>query len=395
MSRAVVTGAGCISALGVGFKAAIAAMYEGEVQRVSQMHLVSNLKNPSAVFAVVEEVPFEEYSHLTRTSRLGLTAVTEAVEQAWGARIDIEPQRIGVCMGTTVGSTFNEEEFYGRYLKGENPGIEAIERYLANDISHVVASHIGALGPVATVANACASGTDAIGTAKMWIDAGICDVVVAGGADELARFPFLGFSSLKNSSPERCRPFDRDRKGLNLGEGAGVVVIESEATAQLRSATILAVIAGYASAADAYHLTAPHPEGRGLRQAIQSALDFANVEAGEIGFVNAHGTGTSENDRIEGQVLADFVSPGTPVVSTKGYTGHTLGAAGGLEAVLSIGTLLEGISPASVGFETPDPDCVVVPATKPTPMNTRVAVSTSLAFGGANSVLVITAPEYA
>jgi len=369
------------------------ALYQGEVQPVSHTHLVNSLKNPPAVFRVVDQIMYQQGGDLTRTSHLALTAVREAVKFSFGEKIDVDPRRIGVCMGTTVGSTFNEEEFYGRYLKEENPGVEAIERYLANDIARVVASHLGARGPVTTVANACASGTDAIGMAKMWLDAGICDVVVAGGADELARFPFLGFHSLKNSSAERCRPFDLNRQGLNLGEGAGVVVMERESAARQRSAQVLGVIKGYASAADAHHMTAPHPEGRGLRQALRSALEIADLDAKDIGFVNAHGTGTKENDRIEGQVLSDLVIPGTPVVSTKGMTGHTLGAAGGLEAVLSIGTLLEGRSPVNVGFESADPDCVLVPAVQQTTIERNVAVSTSLAFGGANSVLVITGAE--
>jgi 3-oxoacyl-(acyl-carrier-protein) synthase len=341
------------------------------------------------VFAVTDEVFDHDNLLRTRTSSLGLSAAREAVKQAWGEDIEVPPPRLGVCMGTTVGSTFNEEEFYRAYREDENPEPVAIRRYLANDLSRVIAGHFGAGGPVTTVANACASGADALGFAKSWIEAGLCDVVIAGGADELARFPFLGFFSLKNASRERCKPFDFNRLGLNLGEAGAVLVMEREDLARDRGARILASIAGYSSAADAYHMTAPHPDGRGLRKAIRDALKDAGVAPSEVGFVNAHGTGTKENDRIEGKVLTDLLGGEVAVFSTKGATGHTLGAAGALEAVLSIGSLIEGRIPASAGFSTPDPECCLVPTTEVQEVRRHTALSTSLAFGGTNSALVL------
>jgi 3-oxoacyl-[acyl-carrier-protein] synthase-1/3-oxoacyl-[acyl-carrier-protein] synthase II len=235
---------------------------------------------------------------------------------------------------------------------------------------------------------ACASGADAIGTASRWIRAGRCDVVVAGGADALDRYPYLGFARLGNSSPERCRPFDLCRRGLNLGEGAAALVLEPLAAVLERGGRPRAILAGYGAAADAHHPTAPHPEGRGLRRALAVALAQAGLRPEEIGFVNAHGTGTIDNDRVEGRVLAEVFAAGVPVLSTKGATGHTTGAAGALEAVFTIRSLEERLVPGSAGFEVPDPECRVVPPARSRRVEARAALSSSLAFGGANSVLV-------
>jgi 3-oxoacyl-(acyl-carrier-protein) synthase len=190
-----------------------------------------------------------------------------------------------------------------------------------------------------------------------------------------------------NSSAERCRPFDLERQGLNLGEGAAAVVLERGEEARRRGGEVLALVAGYGSASDAYHPTAPHPNGRGLRHAIATALENARLDPAAVAFVNAHGTGTQENDRVEGCVLADMLPPATLVFSTKGYTGHTLGAAGAIEAVFTIHNLLDHRVPASAGFSTPDPACRVRPTTSTTPFAGKAALSTSLAFGGANAVL--------
>ena len=395
MSRApvVVTGMGCVSALGSSVEKTMDGLFDGVIQDPAVAAVATALETPPAAFAVTDPV-FDDLDPMqTRTSALALAATRSAVSQAGADALSGGAARVGVCLGTTVGSTFNEEDFYRAYLNGERPGVEAIRRYLANDLAAAVAGSLGARGPASTVANACASSADAIGFAVSWLEAGLCDVVVAGGADELARFPFLGFASLKNASSRRCRPFDVDRDGLNLGEGAAVLVLEREERARQRGAPVLASVVGYGAAADAHHMTAPHPEGRGLRQAIHAALHQAGLTAEQVGFVNAHGTGTRENDRVEGRVLADIFGEAAVVFSSKGATGHTLGAAGALEAVLSIGCLLKGRVPRSAGLEQPDPECVVVPTRSEQAVHRRAALSTSLAFGGTNAALVITAGD--
>jgi 3-oxoacyl-(acyl-carrier-protein) synthase len=299
---------------------------------------------------------------------------------------------VGVCLGTSVGCSFNSESFWRDHLGNGSPDVSVVDRYYGNDLSTLVSARLGASGPASTVVNACASGTDAVGLACQWIACGLCDVVVAGGADHIERFGYHGFVSLKNMSPTRCRPFDRNRDGLSLGEGAGALVLELEEHASRRRARPLGVVLGYASAADAYHPTAPHPGGRGLRRAIAGALAEAGLAIRDVGFVNAHATATIENDRVEGRVLADVLHPGTLVTCTKGYTGHTLGASGAIEAIISIENLSGGWVPASIGFEEVDPETGIEPVRSLARHGAGVALSISLAFGGTNSAIVLGAP---
>jgi 3-oxoacyl-[acyl-carrier-protein] synthase-1/3-oxoacyl-[acyl-carrier-protein] synthase II len=387
-----VTGDGAVCALGATVAQCLAGLYQGRVQAPGPWAPSQALESPSPVFEVVADlvdVRARDGRPLSRTSQLALLALREALATAGagGARPP-SPERVGVIVGTTVGCTFNDEPFYRAFRAGQAPGLEAVERYVANDLAEVLAEELGARGPRATVTNACASGTDAIGLGARWIASGRCDRVIAGGADALALFPYLGFRAM-NMAPVRPRPFDLSRQGLNLGEGAGVVVLESEAAARARGARCLGFVAGYGSGADAFHPTRPHPEGRGLRAALAAALADAALAPEAIGFVNAHGTGTLENDRVEGCALAALLPHRPPIVATKGMTGHTLGAAGALEAIFTLRNLLDGQLPASAGFQTPDPACAIIPTVRLTPTEARAALSDSLAFGGANAALVL------
>ena len=240
-----------------------------------------------------------------------------------------------------------------------------------------------------TVVNACSSGTDAMGVAMAWLQAGLCDAVLAGGADELSPIPTVGFHALGLTSPEPCKPFDRTRSGLNLGEGAGVVVLERADSAARRGRKPNLFVAGFGGASDGYHLTAPHPEGLGLEISIRAALNEAGIEPAEVDFVNAHGTSTPENDRIEGATLVRIFGAGVRAISTKGATGHTLGAAGGIETVFTALALREGWIPPSIGFAERDEGIPFAPLTEVTPVVRRHAISTSLAFGGNNAVVVL------
>jgi 3-oxoacyl-[acyl-carrier-protein] synthase II len=384
----VVTGLGCLSALGVGVDETMANLYSGKVQAPMPGKPAISISPPPPLFRLPQPLPETDQPLLNRTSRLAFAALDEALAFSWNGRLGVPPERIGVCMGTTVGCTLNDEPFYREFLAGNDPDKTPIERFLSNDLSRVAAQRLGSSGPAVTVVNACSSGADAIGLAVEWLQQGLCDVAVAGGSDELSRYPYLGFIALKNSSRERCRPFDLHRQGLNLGEGAAVMILEREGDARRRGASILACLAAYASASDAYHPTAPHPDGRGLRKAIAAALAAARLAPGDIGFVNAHGTGTLENDRVEGRVLAQLLPETDHIFSTKGYTGHTTGAAGALEAVMTVMNLADQRVPRSAGFETPDPACSIVPTTETAEIKTNAALSSSLAFGGTNSVLL-------
>ncbi len=345
---------------------------------------------PEAFFAENQD------THRTLTVRFALHAAREALYQASLSADRCRNLRVGVCIGTTVGGTLNSEEFYREYLQSQNPDMEPVRRYLRGNPAAAIAREFGFQGPCQTVTNACSSGTDAIGIGAGWIRAGLCDVVVAGGADELCRVTYNGFASLKIMDPEPCRPFDRDRRGLNLGEGAGIMILEAQPSGKETEKgvlggnpeKILGKILGYGTACDAHHLTAPHPEGLGLKNALAEALRIAGLTQDDIAFVNAHGTGTKDNDAVESRVLAEDL-PAVPFLSTKGATGHALGAAGAIEAVLSLAFLRLGKVPASPGFSEPGEDIALSPLTITTNRDQPHALSQSLAFGGTNSVLAL------
>lgn len=328
----------------------------------------------------------------SRTCRMAVHAAKEALKSA-GDPHKKQGVRIGVCLGTTVASQLNSLEFYEDYRRTGNPGLAPVSRFLKDNPAAVVSKFFGLKGPRATVVNACTSGTEAIGIGLNWLNAGLCDMVLAGGADEINRVPISGFYSLGLASDKPCRPFDRDRDGLNLGEGAGIVLLECEESAQSRSRESEIIIAGYGAGCDAHHLTAPHPDGIGLETAVLRALELAELDPVDISFINAHGTATPDNDRVEGATLARIFGGDVVFISTKGFTGHTLGAAGGIETVLTALSLMERWIPASPGFENADPKIPVQPSAEPTDIIGDAALSTSLGFGGNNAALVIRRAE--
>ncbi|TLM65509.1 MAG: beta-ketoacyl-[acyl-carrier-protein] synthase family protein [Deltaproteobacteria bacterium] len=383
-AAALITGLGLISAAGGSLPATLASLERGE-RRAGPVTLF-----PTTLAVPVFEVPALPGADALpgqRTLALTLAALAEALAEA---RLgEAGSLRVGVCIGTTVASQLNDLQFYKRYRETGTAPLAAAERFLKGNLAQCVARRIGARGPALTVVNACSSGTDAVGVALAWLKGGLCDLVIAGGADELSHIPLCGFHSLGIVNPGLCAPFDRERKGLNLGEGAGLLVIETPESARRRGVAAELSVAGFGAQGDAYHLTAPSPDGVGLRAALRTALAEAAITPAEVAFVNAHGTGTHDNDLVEGTVLAELFGPAVKVLSTKGYTGHTLGAAGGIEAVLTAAALRAGWIPASAGFACRDEAIPLAPVTARTPVSGRYAVSTSLAFGGNNAALVI------
>jgi 3-oxoacyl-(acyl-carrier-protein) synthase len=392
-SDSVISGMGCFCAAGSDLASSWREMTAGHSHPGSPARLKAAIKRLSPVFAAPASGEYKIAAlaaasmEKTRCVLFFMTALAEALAQAGLDAADLRGQRIGVCVGTTVGCTLNDEQFYKEFREGKQPGLLAVDRFLANNPAQYVSTNLDLYGPLSTLNNACTSGVDAIGQAREWIRDGLCDMAIAGGTDELSRIPYLGFSSLLNTSESPCRPFDLKRDGLNLGEGAGVLIMESRAHARARGAKKLVEVAGYGTCGDAYHPTAPHPQGVGLEQAIRSALD--RISPGEIGFINAHGTATSANDQVEGSTCARVFGQQVTVFGSKGYTGHTLGAAGAIEAVFTAQGLIMGEIPATAGFSEADPDCVIVPTRSLTQVKGGYALSTSLAFGGNNSALLL------
>lgn len=335
---------------------------------------------------------------INRTIALSLAATTEALHQA---QIDLESLaslRVGVALGTTVGCTFHNEPYYIKWKKGEHQSISPVFNYLSSNLAERIQQILQINGPRAVITNACASGTDAIGIAKQWLENDLCDLAIAGGADEISRIACHGFSSLMLFSKDPCRPFDKDRSGLNLGEGAGVVVLENDNLIESRKTKPIGWIRGYGSACDAYHPTAPHPEGRGLQKAVQLALQNGAVTMDQISYINAHGTGTLANDQAELTALAKLgtaTNKDITIVSTKGITGHTLGAAGAIEAVLTLMSLRNGCAFGTAGCREQDSrlPLQVLPENQSTMLKGNLGMSQSLAFGGGNSALILEAAK--
>ncbi|MDY0190920.1 MAG: beta-ketoacyl-[acyl-carrier-protein] synthase family protein [Desulfuromonas sp.] len=394
-----VAGIGCICAAGDTLQQAVDSMLRAERHLGAAPIFATTHAEPYPVFPVKKELSHYAFSsagmRYMRTANLGLEAAHQAIEQSG---IDIEQLRtlkVGVCMGTTVGSSMDVEAFYADYRQGATPDMRPIDCFYNSNPAAVISTYFGFNGPQQTIVNACSSGTDAIGTAAMWLRNGCCDVVLAGGADELCRTTYNGFAALQISSPQPCSPFSAERSGLNLGEGAAVLVLaRAEVIKQLALAQPYGYVLGYGSGSDGWHLTAPHPEGRGLQQAVHEAIaDCADVSGrgvtlDRLAFVNTHGTGTKDNDRVEGLVLAQLL-PKTPFHSTKGYTGHTLGAAGAIEAALTLEFLQRQQIPASAGFNVQDPAIALSPVTSNTSFTGNIALSESLAFGGNNAALIL------
>jgi 3-oxoacyl-[acyl-carrier-protein] synthase-1/3-oxoacyl-[acyl-carrier-protein] synthase II len=333
---------------------------------------------------------------INRTIALALAAIAEGLNHARMSLDHLQTLRVGVVLGTTVGCTFHNESYYTNWKKGVAQDIAPVFTYLSANLAERIQKLLKVWGPRAVVTNACASGTDAIGIAKLWLENDMCDIAIAGGADEISRIACHGFSSLMLFSQNPCKPFDADREGLNLGEGAGILILEREGMVIRRRAKSLGWVRGYGAACDAYHPTAPHPQGRGLQQAVTIALKDAGVTMDKICYVNAHGTGTQANDQAELNALSMMVTAANKdlaIVSTKGITGHTLGAAGGIEAVLALTALRNSTTPGTIGCRRQDPRLPlrILAEDEESPLRGRIGMSQSLAFGGGNSVLILEA----
>ncbi len=390
MAPVAVVGMGCICAAGATLDPCMDTLYAGR----RDPQLPSKFPIPEGYTYPVFEVPdvflrpgAPELKN-QRTSHLAECAAAEAMEDAGLSMDDLAANRTGICMGTNVGGSLGNETLFADMRQNNATHISPVDRFARSNPTTYLMDRYALNGPFQTVVNACSAGNDAIGIAAGWIDAGWCDLVLAGGADELYQVTYVGFKSLFINADAPCQPFDKHRKGLNLGEGAAVMILASARLCDALGLTPRGYVLGYGAAADAFHFTHPRADGDGLRKAIDDALGQSGVSTDDVSFINAHGTGTQGNDKVESTVLTDLF-PARPFLSTKGYTGHTLGAAGPVEAVFTLACLERGRIPKTIGFEVPDPDLPAVPTTINQDIIGTVAVSETLAFGGSNSVLIL------
>jgi len=331
----------------------------------------------------------------SRSDRFALVALEEALRGS-GLRLPFtDPARVGVAVGSSTGGMLETEAYYQRRLTRRPAGASrtCLAAATVAAPAGLVAAAIGALGPRLSPSTACSSGAIALAMAASWIRSGAADVVVAGGSDALTRMTFTGFHALQAMSSEPCRPFDLQRRGLSLGEGAGILVLEAEEHAHRRGATVLAEFAGAGLSCDASHPTAPHAEARGAVHALQRALHDAGADSHEIDYVNAHGTGTVHNDASETFALKRVLGEAAgrvAISSTKSLIGHLLGAAGAVEAIATVIAINDRYAPPTLHLRERDPACDLdyVP-NRGRPLEIRSALSNSYGFGGNNCSLVL------
>ncbi len=327
----------------------------------------------------------------SRSDKLAWLAARDAIRHA---QLDITSvaERTGVVLGCSVGGSYDSEKFLVTLLKKKRMRPRATRFHECSSPVDLIADDFGCYGPSLAISTACSSGGLAIATAADLIQSGAADVVLAGGTDSLSRTTWAGFHSLLLVDSQGCRPFDVSRGGMSFGEGAAVLVLESEAHARKRNAPMLARLTGWGASCDAHHATAPHPEGAGALAAMQSALRRAQLSPADIGYINAHGTGTRDNDVAEGKALKTlFGEHVPPFSSTKRFFGHSLASSGAIEAVVCIEALRRQQLPGNPGFTQMDPAIGLSPITQTTSAQFTHVMSNSFGFGGNNAVLIFSA----
>lgn len=401
MSRRVaITGIGLVTALGATREDTWRRMIAGDCG-VAPVTVFDTEGYRSRVAAEVPHAailarltPFER-RRWSRGDQIGLVAADEAVEDAGLLTGSLDRARVGVLFGAGTSDLLRNEQ-YDRTMITD--GIDRTRpsqawSHFSSTAVDLVAARFRFEGMRSCVVAACSSSTIAIGQATDAIRSGRVDVALAGGTDALAKLTFSGFNALRLMDPDPCRPFARSRAGMNIGEGAAVLVLEELERARRRGAAIYGELAGYSLACEAFHPTAPEPDGRPVAAVILNALRDAGIDATEVDHVNAHGTATPQNDRAEAKGFRSVFGERTgrvPVTSVKSMIGHCLGAAGGIEAAVLALTVARGVIPPTINHAETDPECEVdVVANQARQQRVRCGVSTSLAFGGNDSALVI------
>ena len=388
MRRVVVTGLGAVSPFGAGVKAYWAGLAAGACA-IRPLSLFESEGFRCRIAAEVPE-PLAGSARRTRADRLAIAAAGEALADAGlGAR---DCAAAALVVGAVGGGMLEAEAWYWRTARaGVRPAsLSALRAVLPSAHAETLGSRFRLGGPRHTVVTACSSGAVALAEAAELIADGVVDVAVAGGVDAITRICFMGFNALKLLDPAPCRPFDQERRGMSIGEGAGFLVLESQARARARRARVYATLAGHGMTTDAFHVTAPEPEGDGMVRAMTAALRVAGAAPAEVQYANAHGTGTPQNDRIEARALARvFGEGGLLVSSAKSMIGHTMAAAGSLEAIATVLALEHGVVPPTANLVTPDGDVpfdCVPRVSRAAPLT--CAISNSFGFGGQNVTLL-------
>lgn len=404
--RVVITGLGLVTPLGIGLEASWKALLEGKsgigtIKTFDSSDLPVHIAGEVKDFDPLLYMEPKEVKKMDKFIHFGLAASTMAVEDSGLVINEANAQRVGVIIGSGIGGLPAIEHYHKTYLEKGYRRITPffIPMLIINLASGQVSIKFGAKGPNTAVATACATGSHAIGDAFRIIQRGEADAMIAGGTESVITpmavggFAVMKALSTRNDDPERAsRPFDTDRDGFVIGEGSGVVVLESVESAKKRNARIYAEIIGYGMSSDAYHITTPAPGGEGAAACMRATLKDAGVSPDCVDYINAHGTSTKYGDELETAAIKKVFGGHAyklRVSSTKSMTGHLLGAAGGIEAVMSIMSIHDGFIPPTINLDTPDPECDLnyVPH-KSLKADVNCALSNSFGFGGTNACLL-------
>jgi len=405
--RVVLTGMGVVSPIGVGLKEFEKSLFAGRCGIGRITHFDPSLFR-SQIGGEVKDLNVEDYlsqkdiKRMDRFTQLGMIATEEAIKDAGITVNGEDPERVGVLVGSGVGGLETiEREKTNLLQKGPGRVSPFLVPMLITDITSAhIAIKYGFMGPNLSISTACATGNHAIGEAFKIIQRGEAEIMITGGTEAaitplgLAGFCSMRALSTRNDEPHKAsRPFDKERDGFVIGEGAGILVLEELERAKKRGAKIWAEIVGFGMSCDAYHITQPAEDGKGIRIAMERSLRDARVNLDEVDYINAHGTSTPLNDKVETKAIKDLFGKRAydiPVSSTKSMTGHLLGATGGVEIIACVLALQNQMLPPTINYEFPDPECDLdyVP-NESRKAKIDVAMSNSMGFGGHNATLVI------
>lgn len=395
MESIYVTGAGVVSAIGIGKDETLTSLLEG-ASGIRQMKYLPSIHKDLPVGEVqfsneemMQMLGVEYNPFLTRSALMGRLALREALEQAGLAGEQLND--IPFISATTVGGMDRRELFFAKEKECDSAHAHAlISTHNCADSTEMIADYFGTFASLSTVSTACSSATNAIITGANMLRCGMAERVVVGGAECLTMFHLNGFNTLMILDHQPCRPFDKDRAGLNLGEGAAYLVLETAASVEIRGVQPLCQLSGYGNACDAFHQTASSPEGEGAVLAMEKALQLAGLQPSDIQYINAHGTGTPNNDESESHAIGRvFGNHLPPVSSTKSFTGHTTSASGSIEAVFCILALKHQFLPVNINWHTPMEDGII-PVMDPHPQTEiKHILSNAFGFGGNDSSLIL------
>ncbi|MDD4848637.1 MAG: beta-ketoacyl-[acyl-carrier-protein] synthase family protein [Bacteroidales bacterium] len=388
----VVTGMGIVTALGNGKADTMNALQKkqtgiGKMRYLQTSHAdlpVGEVKMSNEEMRDFLKIPADQIT--TRTPLMGMIALQEAAQQA--EIITKRPKKMAFINGTTVGGMEQSELFYQDFFQGVHT--EYIAMHDCGAGTEAIADTIGGFDLMTTISTACSSAANAVILGANLIKTGRVDVAVVGGTEGLSKFHLNGFNTLMILDKKQCKPFDKDRVGLNLGEGAAYIVLEKEQSALERNVPIICQLSGYANTCDAYHQTASSPDGEGAFLAMRDALKDAHLQPNDIDYINAHGTGTDNNDVSESAAIERIFGENAPFISsTKSFTGHTTSAAGGVEAVISILALQNNFIPVSLNFKNKMENSTFTPVTENiTDKILHHILTNSFGFGGNDSSLI-------